>query len=249
MDSFSPWGRRYAAAHRAKLDLLRGDMNAAERWAEANDLVLDDDFEFHREGEYLTLTRLLIAQRHFEQAHTLAERIRRIAQSTGKRHTELEALILLALIFSTQDETDQALFHLERAVAIAEPEGFIRVFVDEGQPMTRLLNTALKQGSAPGYVGRLLAAFSGDQPLPAAPVTMQTDQSDLVEPLSERELEVLHHIAEGLTNLEVADRLFLSLNTVKAHTRNIYGKLDVHNRTQAVARARELGLLPGWPAQ
>lgn len=249
MDSFSPWGSRYAAAHQAKMNLVRGDVNAAERWAETNDLILDGDFEFHREGEYLTLVRVLIAQKRFEEAHALAERICRMAQSTGKRHSELEGLILLALISFEQDETDQALYFLETAFTIAEPEGFIRVFVDEGPRMARLLNTSLRQRAVSGYVGRLLEAFSTDQPVPVAPVTKQNDQSELVEPLSERELEVLHLIAEGLTNRQLADRLFLSLNTVKAHTRNIYGKLDVHSRTQAVARAREMGLLPDRPAQ
>lgn len=249
MDSFSPWGSRYAAAHQAKMDLVRGDMNAAERWEEANDLILDGDFEFHREGEYLALARVLIFQRHFGEAHALAERIRRIARRIGKKRTELEALVLLALISSEQDETDQALIYLESALAIAEPEGFIRIFVDEGPPMARLLTIAFRQRLATEYVRRLLAAFSVDQPVPDALVTMQTEQSQLVEPLSERELEVLHHIAEGLANREVAARLYLSLNTVKAHTRNIYGKLDVHSRTQAVARARDLGLLPDWPAE
>ena len=128
---------------------------------------------------------------------------------------------------------------LERALALAEPEGYVRLFADEGPPMDRLLHEAFSRGIAPEYSRRLLAAFLpvGTQPLIAA-------KSAQPEHLSERELEVLRHIAEGWTNQEIAARLYLSLNTVKVHTRNIFGKLDVNNRTQAVARAREMGILP-----
>jgi LuxR family maltose regulon positive regulatory protein len=129
---------------------------------------------------------------------------------------------------------------LERALTLAEPEGYVRIFVDEGPPLARLLHEAASRGIAPGYTRRLLAALSPEpeQPSPSIP------QSVLVEPLSERELEVLQHIAEGFTNQEIADRLYLSLYTVKAHARSIYDKLDAHSRTQVVARARDLGILP-----
>jgi len=110
--------------------------------------------------------------------------------------------------------------------------------------MAHLLYKALSHGVAPEYVNRLLAALPDAEPQQAGPLEMQSPEPDLVEPLSERELEVLALIARGLTNREIASRLFLSLNTVKAHTRNIYGKLGVHNRTKAVARAQTLGILP-----
>ena len=110
--------------------------------------------------------------------------------------------------------------------------------------MARLLYEALSHGIAPDYVRRLLAAFPTTEPEQAGPLQTQVPQPDLIEPLSDRELEVLQLISEGLTNREIASRLFLSLNTVKAHSRNIYGKLEVHNRTEAAARARALGLLP-----
>jgi LuxR family maltose regulon positive regulatory protein len=109
--------------------------------------------------------------------------------------------------------------------------------------MARLLYEALSRGIAPGYVRRLLAAFPVIESEQASPPNAEPPASDLIEPLSERELEVLALIAEGLTNREVASRLFLSLHTVKAHAHNIYGKLGVHNRTQAVGRARALGVL------
>ena len=210
MDGFSPWGSKYATAHQVKLDLARGDINAAERWAQANDLVIEGEFEFHREIEYLVLVRLFIAQKRFEEAHALVERVYRIAQDIGKRQTELEGLILLALVFSVQGETDQGLVHLEKALSIAEPEGYIRIFVDEGPPMARLLYEALSRGIAPDYVRRLLSAFPVTEPEQAALQKTQASESDLIEPLSERELEVLELIAEGLTNREIASRLFLS---------------------------------------
>jgi LuxR family maltose regulon positive regulatory protein len=110
--------------------------------------------------------------------------------------------------------------------------------------MARLLYEALSRGIAPDYVRRLLAAFPVSEPEQAHPLTPKTPGTEWVEPLSERELEVLQLIAEGLTNQEIAGKLFLSLNTVKVHTRNIYGKLGAHHRAEAVARARVLGILP-----
>jgi LuxR family maltose regulon positive regulatory protein len=133
---------------------------------------------------------------------------------------------------------------LERALTLAEPEGFIRIFVDEGPLMARLLYEALTRGIAPDNVSRLLAAFPVAEPGQTDLQKTQAPHSVLVEPLSDREIEVLQLIAEGLTNPEIATRLYLSLNTVKAHTRNIYGKLGVNNRTQAGARARTLGISP-----
>lgn len=145
-------------------------------------------------------------------------------------------------VLTAGGDTARAMTALERSLTLAEPRGFIRIYVDEVPPMARLLYEALTRGIAPGYVRRLLAAFPEPEPEPIDPLISRAQESDLIEPLSERELEVLGLIAEGLTNPEIASRLFLSLNTVKAHIRNIYGKLDVHNRTQAVATARALGI-------
>jgi LuxR family maltose regulon positive regulatory protein len=133
---------------------------------------------------------------------------------------------------------------LERALTLAERGGFVRIFVDEGPQMARLLYEAVAQGISPNYASRLLGAFPVSEAQPTDLAKTKSPKSELVEPLSERELEVIQHLAEGLTNREIADRLYLSLNTVKVHTSNIYGKLGVHKRTQAVTRARALGVLP-----
>jgi len=132
---------------------------------------------------------------------------------------------------------------LERALALAGPEGYVRIFLDHGPPMAHLLYEALSRGIAPETVQRLLAALPLEEPGPAASPGGPDGKTGLIEPLSEREIEVLRLIAEGLTNKEISARLFLSTNTVKAHSRNIYGKLGVVNRTQAGARGRELGLV------
>jgi LuxR family maltose regulon positive regulatory protein len=134
---------------------------------------------------------------------------------------------------------------LERALTLAEPEGYVRIFVDEGRPMAQLLSEAAAHGIMPDYTARLLAVFEAEEQksedeshLPHA-----LPAQSLIEPLSQRELEVLRLIAQGLSNREISERLFLAVITVKGHNRNIFRKLQVRRRTEAIARARELGLL------
>jgi len=193
--------------------------------------------------EYLALARLLIAQGLLAETARLLQRLLEPAEIGGHTSRTIEILMLQALAFEAGGDTSQAMVALEQALTLAEPGGFIRVFVDEGPPMARLLYKALSREMAPDYVRRLLTAFPGTEPEQPGPSKSQAPEPTLVEPLSEREREVLQLIAEGLTNPEIASRLFLTLNTVKTHARNIYGKLDVHSRTQAVARAQSLGLL------
>jgi LuxR family maltose regulon positive regulatory protein len=243
-DGFSPWGSDMVAAHQAHLDLMRGEVESAERWAQASDLNIDDDLEFYREVEYLILARAFIAQNRFEQALSLLGGLHQTVQAIGKMQSVLETLIVQAMALSGQGHTEQALIKLEEAFSIGEPENYVRIFVDEGPPMAHLLYEAVTRGIAPDYTRRLLAAFPVAEPEQTDPSRAQAPKSELVEPLSERELEVFQLLAAGLTNPEIATQLVLTLNTVKVHTRNIYGKLDAHNRTQAVARARALGILP-----
>ena len=173
----------------------------------------------------------------------ILERLLQAAEEGGRTGSVIEILVLQALAHEAQGNIPPALVSLERALTLAEPEGFIRIFVDEGPPMARLLYEALSRGIAPDYVQRLLTATPTDIPEQSDSSQRQVQDTGLVEPLSERELEVLQLIAEGLTNQEIGSRLYLSPNTVKVHAHNIYGKLGVNNRTQAGARANALGIL------
>ena len=146
----------------------------------------------------------------------------------------LKVLILQAIAHDAHGESERAMRLLAEALALAEPGGFIRIFVDEGPPMAQLLSEVADRGMMTDYVGTLLAAFETEEEAPAQP---------LIEPLSQRELEVLRLIAQGLSNREIGERLFIALSTVKGHNRRIFDKLQVQRRTEAVARARELDLL------
>ena len=192
--------------------------------------------------EYLMAVRLLLAQSQPEQALMFISLLQEQAQKRQNQRRLLEVLVLKALALHQHGQLDQALQSLEAAFAMAEPEGYLRTFVDEGEPMARLLYQAAGHRLRPEYTCRLLAAL-GDEPQKQSSSPLSSAES-LIEPLSRRELEVLRLIAEGLSNAEIAQRLYLSLSTVKGHTSNIFGKLSVKNRTQAIARARSLGLLP-----
>ena len=151
----------------------------------------------------------------------------------------IEILNLQALTFQAGGDTARAMTPLERSLTLAEPGGFIRIFVDEGPPMETLLKwMKAEDGRIKEYVRTLLAAFADKESFPSA-----LSPQPLIEPLSDRELEVLHLIAEGLSNREIGLRLYLSPNTIKRHNNNIYEKLGVHSRTEAVAKARILNIL------
>jgi LuxR family maltose regulon positive regulatory protein len=199
---------------------------------------------FLSEIECIVLTRTLIAQESVDEAIKLLRQLFVTAKAGEHTSGMIKILILQALALQAGSDTDQAITALEKALTLAKPGGFVRTFVDEGPPMARLLYEALSRGIATDYVRRLLAAFPTAEPAQASPPGTLAPESELIEPLSQRELEVLQLMAEGLTNPEIASSLFLALNTVKTHASNIYGKLGVHRRTQAVARARALGLLP-----
>jgi LuxR family maltose regulon positive regulatory protein len=151
-------------------------------------------------------------------------------------------LLLHALAYQALEETNQALESLRSALHHAATEGLVRPFLDEGAPMGALCSAALKEGILPQFVGALLTAFEAEG-IWMEPQTGRPQGGDLIDPLSERELEVLALIAQGFTNQEIGDHLFIALSTVKGHNRRIYGKLNVKNRTEAVARARDLGII------
>jgi LuxR family maltose regulon positive regulatory protein len=239
-----PWITSLMAIWQARIWLAQDKLDAASQWAQESGLDADRDPALVHEMEYIALARLLIAQGRQDEASKLLRRLLAATEVGGRISRAIEILNLQALSAQAGDDTATAITSLERALSLAEPGGFVRIFVDEGPPMARLLYDALKRGIAPEYTRRLLAAFPVAEAEAAASPIGTTANDELVEPLSERELEVLQLIADGLTNREIATRLFLSVNTVKAHTRNVYGKLGVHSRTQAAARAQVLGILP-----
>jgi LuxR family maltose regulon positive regulatory protein len=162
----------------------------------------------------------------------------------------IEIGVLQAIAYHAQGDLPAALLPLQHALVLAEPEGYVRIFLDAGPSMMQLLREASARKIMPDYTDKLLAAFEAEtRPVPAAGPGKSADKPDLpsgqplIEPLSPRELEVLHLIAQGLSNREIGERLFLALDTVKGHNRNIFDKLQVRSRTEAVARAHELGLL------
>jgi LuxR family maltose regulon positive regulatory protein len=232
-----PYVIALAAALRARLWLAQGNVMAASRWAQERGLSANDELSYARETEYITLARVLLAQGQAGEALGLLARLLEAAQAAERMGSVIEILALQALTFEAQGDVDRALSALEQALCLAEPEGYIRTFVDEGPSMALLLQQSLSQGIVPSYASQLLLALRETTGL-ASPAAQP-----LVEPLSERELEVLRLVAAGLSNREIAEELYLSINTVKAHTKNIYSKLNVRGRMQAADRARELDLL------
>jgi len=242
---------RPLAALKTRVWLAQGRLREALRWVQEQGLSVDDELSFLRECEHITLARVLIANRALPDALRLLERLQQAAEAGERMGSVIEILLLLALAHAAQGNMSPALAALKRALTLAEPEGYVRLFVDEGLPMARLLSAAA-QGMMPDYIEKLLAAFSpGEaeaQPRPGgtrdkADLPPASPAQPLIEPLSAREVEVLQLIAQGLSNGEISARLFLALSTVKGHNRNIFGKLQVQRRTEAIARARALGLL------
>jgi LuxR family transcriptional regulator, maltose regulon positive regulatory protein len=256
---FLPHLLAQVAAVRAELGLAQGNLAAAILWADSSGLSAEDtDLSYPQEGAYLTLARVRIAQRRSDPAtpflqdvlHML-DRLQESAEAKARMNSVLEILVLRALALEVQGDRTSALSTLERALVLAAHEGYIRLFVDKGEPILTLLRQAYARGIAPDYVATLLSAF-GEQHPPALPLPSPRSSS-LLEPLTEREREVLHLLLEGASNREIARRLTLSVNTVKRHVYNICGKLGVQSRTQAIVRARALNLVwldaphPRWP--
>jgi LuxR family maltose regulon positive regulatory protein len=242
MSDFSP-NVRPIAALKARVWITQRRLNEAADWAREEGLSAHDEASYLREFEHLTLARLLLARHRYERAYTalpeavgLLERLLRAAEEGQRMGSVIEILALQALAEQMQGNTPAALAPLERALALAEPEGYVRMFVDEGSPMAVLLGEAVRQGISPGYVRRLLAAFGQAEDRPSV-------RQQLSEPLSERELAVLRLLPTDLTGPQLAHELTVSLSTIRTHVRNIYGKLGVSSRRAAVRRATELDLL------
>jgi len=215
-------------------------------WARAQAIAVDDELRYMREFEHITLARLLIARAGVDgdrrAALSLLARLLQAAEEGGRNGSVIEILILQALAQQAQGNQTQAQGALERALALAEPEGYVWAFVNEGEALRRLIEKQTRHQGRPlsGYADRLLAAFAGPAPAPRserAPL-----KAEGIEPLSERELEVLRLLRSELSGPEIARELTISLNTLRTHTKNIYGRLGVNSRRAAVRRAEELGL-------
>ena len=234
---------RPLAALKARVWIAQGRVAETLAWARERELSVDDDLSYLREFEHITLARVLLAQHlHTQEAAPLQQGIRLLgrllhaAEEAGRMGSVIEISLAQALAHRARGDLPTALESLARALTLAEPEGYVRIFVDEGSPMAELLQAAAKAGLAPGYVRRLQAAFvPAEQAAPS--------QRGLLEPLSERELHVLRLLATELSGPEIARELVVSLNTMRTHTKNIYGKLGVNSRRAAVRRAQELELL------
>jgi len=244
-----------APAVRARLALSNGQVEAAARWVLQRGLAVQDQPSFPRERDYLILARVLLAQQAPERALAILEPWAALAAAQGRAESVIEFLALQALAHADRGDEPAALTTLAEALVLGAPEGYLRVFVDEGPAMAALFRPLLggrrseRQEALDAvprdYLGRLAVAFEQA----GAPVFPATKPGavmvpGLVEALSARELEVLALLATGKSNRAIAEELVVTLDTVKRHVTNLFNKLGVANRTQAVARARELGLLP-----
>ena len=237
----------------ARLLLAQGDITAATRWTQERGLGAGDEPSYPREPEYLVLARVLLARNLPRQALPLLERLLDAAASDGRVGSVIEIRALQALGLAADGEQANAVEALAEALTLGCPQGYVRVFADEGAPMGALLGQLIaaqraEQAPARGVplscLARLAHAFAGERAMPASRPGAATAVPGLVEQLTGRELEVLGMLAAGTPNQAIAGELVITLDTVKKHVSHVLGKLGAANRTEAVARARELGLIP-----
>jgi LuxR family maltose regulon positive regulatory protein len=243
-----PWVLARVSAQEAVLRLAAGDLRAADRWARASGLTAQDRPSFQERFLYQALARVLVSLGRarsdaelLDSAVGLLSCLLEDADGAQAMGSVIKTLVLEAMALQALDRTVPALAALERALVLAQPEGYVRTFIDEGLPMGQLLRQALARGIGVDYVRELLDALESD--LTASDSSSAAMHAALVEPLTERELEVLRLLSTHLSSTEMAQELIISVNTVRSHIKNIYGKLGVHSRGQAVARAQDLNLL------
>lgn len=237
------WVHMAVTTCQVQLWLAQKEFDAASRWAQENSLNAKVELNPKNEFEHFLLARVLITEGRAEpdgktlaKALELTKRLTLSAESAGRMGHLIDLLILQALALDAQGNLDQALSCLERALVLAEPQGFVRIFLDKGNPIIHLLKEAARRDIAAEYAIKLLNQIDTDS-------QSGTPSSILIDPLSDRELEVLHLMAQDLSYREIANQILVSLNTVRTHVKNIYSKLMVHKRSEAVAKARELNLL------
>ncbi len=251
--AFSP-NVRPVATRKTRVWVAQGRLGEALGWAREQGLSVENELCYLHEFDHITLARVLLARYESDRAEGaisgvagLLERLLKAAEEGGRKGSVIEILVLQAIAYHAQGDLPAALLPLQHALALAEPEGYVRMFLDEGSSMMQLLREAsareiMPRQGLPTYTDKLLAAFEAEKQKSEDKPDLPPAQP-LIEPLSERELEVLQLIAQGLSNREISERLFLALSTVKGHNRQIFDKLQVQSRTEALVRARELGLL------
>ena len=233
------------AARKARLYLKQGRLDRAQAWLRERGISAGDEVNYLTEYEHLTLVEVRLAEGSWTGVDDLLERLLALAETQKRTGSVIEILLTQAQVYQAQGNQSDALATLEKALMLAEPEGYLRTFVGRGETM-RLLLSGMRdkhtRHALRSYVNKVLAAFSSlanDHPQPL----LTNRASGLFEPLTDRELEILRLIADGRSNSEISQQLYLALSTVKGHNLRIFDKLEVQNRTEAVARARELGLL------
>jgi LuxR family maltose regulon positive regulatory protein len=235
---------------RVDLWLAQGDLAALNRWLLTNGLKRDDEFESYKVIIYIFLGRALLACGQQEAAEALLLRLLRVTEAAQLLYWLAQVLVLQALTFQAQNKREPALAALKRALALGEPEGYIRTFVNEGPPMAALL---LKLREArqrelgddlPSltYLNTLLAALDAAERVADQKSALRARQPTLAEPLTQRELEVLQLLTTGLSTHDIATKLIITPTTLKTHLRNIYAKLEVNSRAEAMVKAKALNL-------
>jgi LuxR family maltose regulon positive regulatory protein len=220
----------------ARLRLAQGNQEWPSRLIRLSGITIDDEIAYQREPEYMILLRLLLARSDDEAALALSERLLQQAETAGRMGLVIEILILQALAFQGTKDTERSLAALERALSLAQPEGCVRLFLDEGEAITRLLCQVQSRRVGSGYATDLLSTIGGISAM------TQPSMQLLIEPLTTREVEVLKLIEAGHSNQGISEKLVISIPTVKRHISNIYTKLGVESRTQAIAIGKELRL-------
>jgi LuxR family maltose regulon positive regulatory protein len=237
--------------------VAQGRLGEALGWAREQGLSVENELSYLREFDHITLARVLLACYQSDRADGsiagvvgLLERLLKAAEEGGRKGSVIEILVLQAIAYHAQGDLPAALLPLQRALALAEPEGYVRIFLDEGPGMMQLLREASAREIMPDYTDKLLAAFEAEQkrsadesPLPDWQSQSSLALQPLIEPLSQRELEVLRLFKTELSGPEIAHELVISVSTVRTHTKRIYSKLNVNNRQAAVKRATELDLI------
>ncbi len=244
---FSAASRIYALE--AVIHLAGGDLARAVEWVEQRGLRPTDAPDFSDREDYLAYVRILVAQAKLDEAYRILESLRIVMEPTGAITFLLYILTWQAAVLQEQGNHEKALTVLRRALVLAEPEGYIRIFINKGPGLAKLLSKAAEAGSCARFAQKLLEKYRqsvgrvGPVKPPSSPVESRKISPPLVEPLSRRELEILRLLGSSLSNPEIARELYLSVGTVRTHVKNIYRKLDVNRRMEAVQRARELELI------